>query len=104
LCLISQTHHSCHIYSKSSPIVRRSALKNLDTSAQIIRRHVACFARLTVLVNRKTFAPKMRRAGWPESQSSLHSLVKKLAASGIIREGNIGKLSLTSLVLLVGLG
>jgi len=29
---------------------------------------------------------------------------KKLAASGIIREGNIGKSSLTSLVLLVGLG
>jgi hypothetical protein len=28
----------------------------------------------------------MRRAGWPESRSSLHSLAKKLAASGIIRQ------------------
>jgi hypothetical protein len=41
-----------------------------------LRGSVQRFARLTVLVNGKRFAPKMRRAGWPESRSSLHSHAK----------------------------
>jgi hypothetical protein len=41
-----------------------------------LRGSLQRFARLTVLVNGKRFGPKMRRAGWPESRSLLHSLAK----------------------------